>query len=107
MQYDERRCSANAVLGDKMSSNTDAVGGINVIDAVRDQSDRGWSSQILKSKVVQIFQSTEAIIVRDFDDRGIILIQVGYFLFLELLEQQHLREVLHAEHSKGSGLGSS
>ena len=30
-----------------------------------------------------------------------------YFLFLELLEQQNLREVLHAEQSKGSGSGSS
>ena len=28
---------------------------------------------------MQSFQSTEAIAVRDFDDRGIILIQVGYF----------------------------
>ena len=56
---------------------------------------------------MQSFQSIEVIAVSDFDDRGIILIQVGYFLFLELLEQQHLREVLHAEHSKGSGSGSS
>ena len=33
--------------------------------------------------------------------------QLGDFLFLELLEKQHLGEVLHAEHSNGSGLGSS
>ena len=31
----------------------------------------------------------------------------GRFLFLELLEQQHLGEVLHAKHSKGSGSGST
>jgi len=41
MQHDERRCSADAVLGDRTSSSTDAVGGINGIDAVIDQSDRG------------------------------------------------------------------
>jgi len=29
--------------------------------------------------------------------------QLGDFLFLELLEQQHLEEVLHVEHSKGLG----
>ena len=29
------------------------------------------------------------------------------FLFLELLEQQRLGEVLHVEHSKGSRLGLS
>jgi len=33
--------------------------------------------------------------------------QLGVFWFLELLEQPHLVEVLHAEHSKGLGLGSS
>ena len=49
----------------------------------------------------------EEIAVRDFDDKGIILIQVGYFFFVELLEKQHLREVLHAEHSKGLGSSSS
>ena len=32
--------------------------------------------------------------------------QLGVFLFLELLEQPHLVEVLHAEHSKGTGSGS-
>ena len=41
MQHDERRCSADAVLGDRTSSSTNAMGGISVIDAVRDQSDRG------------------------------------------------------------------
>jgi len=80
MNHDERRCSADAVLRDKTSSNMDAAGGISVIDAVRYQSDRGESSQILKSTEVQSFQSTDAIVVRDFDDRGIILIQFGCFL---------------------------
>ena len=28
---------------------------------------------------MQSFQSTEVIAIKDFDDRGIILIQVGYF----------------------------
>ena len=53
MQHDERRCSANvvmgdrtnnstdAVLGDRTNNNTDAVGGTSVIDAVKDQSDKG------------------------------------------------------------------
>jgi len=34
---------------------------------------------MLKSTEVHSFQLKEAITVRDFDDRGIILIQVGYF----------------------------
>ena len=41
MQHDKRRCSADTMLGDRTNSNTDVVGGISVIDAVRDQSDRG------------------------------------------------------------------
>jgi len=32
---------------------------------------------------------------------------LGVFLFLELLEQPYLVEVLHAEHSKSSGSGLS
>ena len=31
---------------------------------------------------------------------------VGSFLFQELLEQPHLVDVLHAEHSRGIGSGS-
>ena len=31
---------------------------------------------------MQSFQTTEAIAVRDFDDRGIILIQIRYFFFV-------------------------
>ena len=41
MQHDERRCSADVVLGDRTNSSTDAEGGISVIDVVRDQIDRG------------------------------------------------------------------
>lgn len=41
MQDDERRCSADAVLGDKTSNSTDAARGISVIDEVRYQSDIG------------------------------------------------------------------
>eukprot|EP00253_Pinus_taeda_P027693 PITA_27693 len=41
MQHDERRCSADEVLGDRTSSSTNAAAGINVIDAVKDQDDRG------------------------------------------------------------------
>jgi len=41
MQHDKRRCSADAVLGDRTSNRTDAAAGISVINEVRDQSDRG------------------------------------------------------------------
>ena len=68
------------MLGDKTNNNMDAAGGISGIDVVRYQSDRGQSSQILKSTKVQSFQMKEAITVRDFDDRGIILIQDVYIL---------------------------
>jgi len=36
MQHDERRCSVDAVLGDRTSNSTDAARGISVIDGVRD-----------------------------------------------------------------------
>jgi len=41
MQHDERRCSADSVLGDRTNNNTEVAGGINVIDAVIDQGDKG------------------------------------------------------------------
>jgi len=41
MQHYERRCSADVVLGDWTNNSIDAARGINLIDAVRDQSDRG------------------------------------------------------------------
>jgi len=37
MQHDGRRCSADAMLGDRTSSSMDAAGGISVIDAIKDQ----------------------------------------------------------------------
>ena len=43
------------MLGDRTKNIMDAIVGISGIDAVRDQSDRSYSNQILKSTMVQIF----------------------------------------------------
>ena len=39
MQHDEKRCIADAVMGERKINSTDVAGGISGIDAIRDQSD--------------------------------------------------------------------